>query len=454
MQLKLSQIAQATNGQLIGEDLIVDNFNFDSREIRATGFFVPLVISQTDAHQFINDAIQNGAVASFIDAKHQIENREISYIKVPDNRQALLDLAKWYRTTLRNTKVIAVTGSNGKTTTKDMIASIVATKYQTIKTYANYNNEIGVSITILQADSTTEMLVVEVGMDRPGQIDELVDIVRPNLAVINMIGEAHLEFFKTTDKIADAKFEIVNHFAPEQKFFIYNADQELIVERAEKLDSSITKISFGTTNGDVQAKEIVFSNNLIHFLIDSVDFKLNIFGQYNLINALAAISATSVFGFDLKQQAKILANFSLANDRTETIGLKNGAKIISDVYNANPTAMRLVIKEFSNDSSKNKILVLGEMYELGDQEIELHNSIFQNIDLDNFSKVFLVGEKFKNLFEQLKNQFQPDDLFFFEKNQLDALVQKLSPLVNQDTTVLIKGSHGVHLEQVVNKLKK
>ena len=451
MQLTLSQIAKATNGKLIGDDIIVDNFHFDSREIKSNGFFIPLVINDTDAHTYIDSAINNGAVASFIDSKHQITNNNISYIQVEDNHQALLILSKWYRSTLKS-KVIAVTGSNGKTTTKDMIADILASKYQTVKTFANFNNEIGVSMTILTADLTTQMLVVEIGMDRPGQIDQLVDIVRPDIAVINMIGEAHLEFFKTQDKIADAKFEILNHFADNDKFLIYNADQELIVERVEKIDPSINKVSFGLANGDVKAESINYSNNLIEFMVENVNFKLNIFGQYNLINALAAIATTKILGFELEQQSKILENFHLTTSRTETIILSNGTTVISDIYNANPTAMKLVLDEFSENSSKNKIAILGEMYELGDQEIKLHDSLYSNINPEKINYLFLVGEKFKSLFEKIKNKYSSDNLFYFDKNQFDQLNQKLTSLTNQDTTILIKGSHGVHLDELLKKL--
>lgn len=447
----LSQIARATNGDLIGEDITVDNFHFDSRQIESNGFFVPLVIGSSDSHQFIDDAINNQAVASFIDASHQITNTAISYVKVQDNRQAFLDLAKWYRSTLK-LKVVAVTGSNGKTTTKDMIAEILASKYRTVKTFANFNNEIGVPMTILKADQTTEMLVVEIGMDRPGQIDQLVDVVRPNIAVINMIGEAHLEFFKTQDKIADAKFEIVNHFADDQKFLIYNADQELMVDRALEIDQSIKQISFGIENGDLRASDIKFSNNLIEFKIENINFKINIFGHYNLINALAAIAATKVFDFDLDQQAKVLKKFNLTNNRTETIILENGTKVISDVYNANPTAMKYVLDDFAEEPTKNKIAILGEMYELGEQDIQLHESLYANLDPQKINYLFLIGDKFKSLFEKLKDKYSPDQLFYFEKDQFNLLNQKLTTLMNPDTAILIKGSHGVHLEELLKKL--
>ncbi len=231
MKMQLSEIARALEieAKETWEDITITSVSFDSRQLEPGALFVPL-IGEQDGHRYVQAALDNGASAVLWQADHPETPTAIPALVVEDTLVALQALGRYYLQKI-NPKVVAVTGSNGKTTTKDMIAAVLSTQFNVQKTFANFNNEIGVPMTILSMEPNTEILVVEMGMDRFGQLDELSRLAQPDVAVITMIGEAHIEFFGTRDKIADAKMEIVNGLK-EDGILIYNGDEPLLVERA------------------------------------------------------------------------------------------------------------------------------------------------------------------------------------------------------------------------------
>ena len=259
MKMQMAEIAKALNTTCEGDNqTVITSVAFDSRKITDGGLFVPLE-GERDGHEFIASAINNGASATLWKKGHPNKPEDIAVIEVDDPLAAMQELARYYLRKV-NPTVVGITGSNGKTTTKDMIAAVLSKRFNVHKTQANFNNEIGVPMTILEMKPNTEILVLEMGMDRPGQLHHLSELTHPDVAVITMIGEAHIEFFGSRDKIADAKMEITD-FLREDGEFIFNGDEPLLQERAEKLDQA--KATFGFRDEDT-VHATGFKLSLIH----------------------------------------------------------------------------------------------------------------------------------------------------------------------------------------------
>ena len=352
-----------------------------------------------------------------------------------------------------NPKVVAITGSNGKTTTKDMVASVLSTQFNVTKTHANFNNEIGVPMTILDMEPNTEVLVVEMGMDRPGQLDFLSHLVEPDVAAITMIGEAHIEFFGTRDKIADAKMEIVNGLK-EDGIFVYNGDEPLLESRSESLPF---KRTFGLTeDDDFYAYDIAGTEVQTTFKVNKysdVEFKIPMIGEYNVNNALVAITIGDLYRIREENIQKALLNVNLTNNRTEWIEGSKHEMILSDVYNSNPTAVKEVVNAFTQEKiDGRKIAVLGDMLELGDQSIQLHESLAEVLNPKEVQSVYLIGPDMKYLYDKLSSVYPSENLFYFKADQLDDLYDQLNAEIYEGDQVLLKASHGIHLEKLLDKL--
>ncbi|MCT6822839.1 MAG: UDP-N-acetylmuramoyl-tripeptide--D-alanyl-D-alanine ligase [Apilactobacillus sp.] len=454
MKMSLTEVSRAVAAQNDSseyEGIDITSVAFDSRQLEADALFVPLV-SENDGHDYIQSAIEHGAVATFWQADHENVPTDIPVIIVNNTLEALQMLSQYYLAKI-NPKVVAITGSNGKTTTKDMVASVLSTQFNVTKTNANFNNEIGVPMTILDIEPNTEILVVEMGMDRPGQLDLLSHLVEPDVAAITMIGEAHIEFFGTRDKIADAKMEIVNGLK-EDGIFVYNGDEPLLVQRSENLPFTKT---FGLNEADdFTAYDITSTPQATSFKVEQIEdteFKIPMLGSYNVNNALVAIAIGSLFRIREENMAKALLEVDLTNNRTEWIEGAKREKILSDVYNSNPTAVKEVLKAFTSEKiSGRKIAVLGDMLELGDQSSQLHASLEDSLNPEEVQSVYLIGDEIKVLYDKLVDVYPAQNLFYFKADQLDDLYEQLNSEIYEGDEVLLKASHGIHLEQLLAKL--
>ncbi|GAA6114463.1 UDP-N-acetylmuramoyl-tripeptide--D-alanyl-D-alanine ligase [Apilactobacillus apinorum] len=454
MKMSLTEVSRAVaaqNDTSEYEEIDITSVAFDSRQLVDGALFVPLV-SENNGHDYIQSAIENGAVATFWQADHENVPTDIPVIIVNNTLEALQMLSQYYLAKI-NPKVVAITGSNGKTTTKDMVASVLSTQFNVTKTNANFNNEIGVPMTILDIEPNTEILVVEMGMDRPGQLDLLSHLVEPDVAAVTMIGEAHIEFFGTRDKIADAKMEIVNGLK-EDGIFVYNGDEPLLEQRSENLPFTKT---FGLSeDDDFTAYDITSTPQATSFKvkqIEDTEFKIPMLGSYNVNNALVAIAIGSLFRIREENMSKALLEVDLTNNRTEWIEGTKHEKILSDVYNSNPTAVKEVLKAFTADKiSGRKIAVLGDMLELGDQSSQLHASLADSLNPDEVQSVYLIGDEIKVLYDKLVDVYPAQNLFYFKADQLDALYEQLNSEIYEGDEVLLKASHGIHLEQLLAKL--
>ena len=455
MKMQMAEIAKALNTTCEGDNqTVITSVAFDSRKITDGGLFVPLE-GERDGHEFIASAINNGASATLWKKGHPNKPEDIAVIEVDDPLAAMQELARYYLRKV-NPTVVGITGSNGKTTTKDMIAAVLSKRFNVHKTQANFNNEIGVPMTILEMKPNTEILVLEMGMDRPGQLHHLSELTHPDVAVITMIGEAHIEFFGSRDRIADAKMEITD-FLREDGEFIFNGDEPLLQERAEKLDQA--KATFGFRDEDT-VHATGFKSYMHHatFTVNDSEQKFSIpmIGKHNVSNAMAAISVGRHFGESDEEIASSLSNFTPTANRMEWEKGDAGESIMSDIYNSNPTAVRAVLTSFGQVEVKDngrRIAVLGDMLELGKNSPELHAGLEDTLDPQIINEVYLYGSEMNNLYDALQDKYEPEHLHYYTQEQTDRMIDDLKNDIKSDDIVVLKGSHGMHLENVLARLR-
>ncbi|MGT2925820.1 UDP-N-acetylmuramoyl-tripeptide--D-alanyl-D-alanine ligase [Streptococcus cuniculipharyngis] len=453
MKLSLQEIARllgAKNDVTKLADVTISKIEFDSRLIGKGDLFVPLKGAR-DGHDFIPLAFENGCAVTLSE-----KPLAVPHILVDDCLLALQTLASYYLDKMA-VDVIAVTGSNGKTTTKDMIHDLLATSYKTYKTQGNYNNEIGLPYTVLSMPDDTEKLVLEMGQDHLGDIELLSKIARPKLAVVTLIGEAHLEFFGTRQKIAQGKMQISAGMQPEDLLLLPQDDLlDDLIPVGQRL------LRFGP-GGDLYVTDLVEAKDSLTFKTNFLAKKLTIpvTGKYNATNAMLAAYVAKEEGVSEDKIVAALANIQLTRNRTEWKKASNGADILSDVYNANPTAMRLILETFANipkNEAGRKLVVLADMKELGPTSFALHEQMIDSLSPADFDRLYLYGQEIKGLADLAVDKFGAEAVAYFVKsNQEDAFDDLLAAIkedLQAQDQVLLKGSNSMNLAKIVEELEK
>jgi UDP-N-acetylmuramoyl-tripeptide--D-alanyl-D-alanine ligase len=456
MKMQLAEIAKAV-GSVPEHDerqAVITSVSFDTRSIQPGALFIPLSGAR-DGHDFIDSAIANGASAAFWQKGHPGAPTDFPLVEVDDPLTAFQDLAKHYLNKV-NPTVVSITGSNGKTTTKDMIAAVLSKGYNVYKTQQNFNNLIGVPYTILSMKPSTEVLVLEMGMDRPGQLHHLSELVRPDVCVITMIGEAHIEFFGTRDKIADAKMEITD-FLREDGEFIFNGDEPLLRARAKKLVQRQRTFGFEDDDTIYCTGFSSYKHHASFFINGSKrKFRIPMIGKHNVSNAMAAINVGRHFNVPDEQIAAALAHFKPTANRMEWVKGTLGEDIMDDVYNSNPTAAKAVLTSFANVRTTHggkRIAVLGDMLELGEESPQLHASLASSLDPDVISDVYLYGPDMHYLYDAIKSKYG-QHVHYYETAEQAQMTADLKTIIKPHDLVMLKGSHGMHLEKVLVQLQQ
>lgn len=454
MNLSVQEIADAVGGinhALQVKHDMIESVEFDTRKVVENSLFVPLKGAR-DGHDFIDQAIENGALLVF---SEKALPDSIPYIKVDDTLSALQKLSQYYLKKI-GPKVVGITGSNGKTTTKDMTAAVLSQQFKTYKTQGNYNNHIGLPYTILSMPDDTEMLVLEMGMDHKGEIEVLSNIATPDIAAITLIGESHIEYLGSRQGIAEAKMEITSGLQDDGLLIIPNDEpllKRLIVDVPQKVES------FGiNTEATLSATIVSESKNDTQFVTNLFGddiFSIPVLGGYNVKNALISLLVGQFFGMSPSKMKNGLATFDLTKNRTEWLKTEDGIDILSDVYNANPTAMKLVLDTFSSLKLEGrKFVVLGDMLELGELSSEMHESIAEHISPNDLEQVYLYGEEMNALYNLLNERMPKGSLHFYQKNEKKELMENLSSQLQPKDTVFLKASNGMGLNEVVEFLLK
>lgn len=438
----------------VSDDTVIHGVSIDSRNINKGNLFIPLKGEKVDGHQFVEQAIKRGARCALWQKNIPHPPQNVPLLFVEDTLVALQQLAKSYRDEL-NIPILGVTGSNGKTTTKDMVASLISTSYKVQKTEGNFNNHIGLPLTLLNLREDTEMAVVEMGMSGLGEISFLTKLARPDVAIITNIGEAHLLDLGSREKIAEAKLEILDGLK-EGGLFIFNGDEPLLKKRVQGKSFPFTLQTFGkgeeNTIFPLSIKQV--ENGSVFTINDGKEeFHLPILGVHNVMNALAAILAARHFGISYEKMQEGFKRLQITNMRMELVKGASGETIINDAYNASPTSMKAALELMTSLTQyKKKIVVLGDMLELGDQEIEFHKNIGLFIDGTAIDYVFTYGRLGAFISEGAKEHIPEERIFHFDDKE--KLAAHLKNYVDQETVVLVKSSRGIKLETVVQALQK
>ena len=442
MKLTIKEIAQVLGISGIVDEREISSVEFDSRKIEKDGLFVPLPGTR-DGHDFVHAAKENGAIATLWQKERANVPSDLVVLPVEDVTQAFQIIAQYYKQKIAP-KTVAITGSNGKTRTKDMTASVLAQKYRTYKTQGNYNNDLGVPYTMLHMPDDTEVLILEMGMDHAGEIHFLSQLGQPDVAAITLIGEAHLENLGSRKNIAKAKMEIVDGLAKEGILFV-PADEDLLIDLIAPISQKVQ--TFGLGQGDLQAEIVNETSESTEFEINDASFIIPVLGGYNVKNALIAYGIGCYFGLSMEQIKNGLAQVELTKNRTQWLQAKNVAKLLSDVYNANPTAMRLVLESFGRLTLPGRrIAVLADMLELGPDSSAMHASMAEAI-VGFYDFVYLYGEQMQALANRLTELNVPHAYFIPAQRQ--AFLEQVQKEIQPTDSVILKGSNGMQLSELV-----
>ena len=404
--------------------------DIDSRSISKGSIFFAIKGENFDGNKFANEALDKGAKMAVIDSDDINFNNNSNIIKVDDSLKTLQDLALFHRKSVKS-KIIAITGSNGKTTTKELIHSILSTSYKTISTDGNFNNHIGVPLSLLRIKDGTEFSVIELGANNFGEINFLSKITEPDYGYITNFGKAHLEGFKNISGVIKGKTELYNWLIENDKTLILNYDDP------EQLKfKSSNHFSFGSKLNSKHVFETIDSKN-VTVKCDGIVYKSNLYGDYNFSNICCAISIGLEFGIKPKLIQEKLKHYSSKNNRSELIKINN-KNIVLDAYNANPTSVEFAIKSFMKNKGT-KAIVLGDMFELGENSAIEHKKIIDITDELNIDRCIFIGEEFFKL-----KQDSVKNIFFKTKQDF----YELGDIIKEEN-ILIKGSRGMQMEGIL-----
>lgn len=425
----------------------IKGVTINSRKITKDMLFIPFRGENVDGHRFIAQAFKEGAGASLAKKGTQL-NPDIQgpIIWVEDTLKALQNLAKAYLQHV-NPKVIAVTGSNGKTTTKDMIESVLSTEFKVKKTQGNYNNEIGMPLTLLELDKDTEISILEMGMSGFHQIELLSNIAEPDIAVITNIGESHMQDLGSREGIAQAKSEITIGLK-DQGIFIYDGDEPLLMPHVKKVhDAKLISIGLGKDNTYVCHIDDVETDGIAFTLNNNESYILPILGTHNMKNAATAIAIGHELGLSYNTIKNNIRNVQLTGMRMERHLTTDNITVINDAYNASPTSMKAAIDTLDSMDGR-KILILADVLELGQNSQTLHEQVGEYLKDKSIDILFTFGDEAEYIYNKGKAFVKYANHFQDKSN----LIKELKSLVKDNDKVLAKGSRGMKLEDIVEAL--
>ncbi|MFH1003888.1 MAG: UDP-N-acetylmuramoyl-tripeptide--D-alanyl-D-alanine ligase [Bacteroidota bacterium] len=411
----------------------------DSRKTSSDSIFFALKGDNFNGNQFAESALNGGCCYAIIDEEKFCKGDK--YILVKNVLSSLQDLAKYHRKQL-NIPILCITGSNGKTTTKDLIQCVLSKKYNILATTGNLNNHIGVPLTLLSIKKNIQVAIIEIGANHIGEISSLCEMAQPDYGLITNIGKAHLGEFGGFENVIKAKSELYQYLKKNKKKIFLNSGNPLLISLSEGID----KINYDT----ISTCSLQEASPFLKIQFDDQIIFSQLIGTYNLENIASAICVGKYFCVENEKIKQAIEKYIPSNNRSQILKKGNNT-IVLDIYNANPVSMRVAIENFSTMNGENKILILGDMLELGNYSANEHQEILKLIMNNNFERVILVGKNFMNAASEIK--FSVREKFFF--NTSDELVhdiQNIPSLQNKSSFILIKGSRGIKLEKVMEYL--
>ena len=456
--MKISDILNVTKGKLITEkrDFECENFSKDTRTIQKGDVYIGIKGEKFDGSKFWKQAFDNGAEVVIIQDVEITEEELEKYsnktiIKVEDTLDALYEIAR-YKRSLYDIPVVAVTGSVGKTSTKDIIASVVGTKYKTLKTEGNNNNNIGLPFTILKLKDH-EAMVIEMGMNHFGEISLLTSIAKPTLAVITNIGTSHIGNLGSRENILKAKLEILEGMKIPK--VIINNDNDLLHKWYKENKNQIEIHTFGIENdSDIIAKNVKMEEESSEFTAvlknsKRLEIKVPVGGEHFMYNALCATEVGLMLGISGENIKNGIEKFELTKKRMDIKKLENGAILINDAYNASFESMKVSIEFLAKHTGTRKIAVLGDMFELGEYSEKLHRDVGKEVAKNNIDILICAGENSKYIIDEAKKNKNVETYFM---NSNEQIVENLSQKLRKGDVVLIKASNGMKFFEICQKL--
>ncbi|MBP2077546.1 UDP-N-acetylmuramoyl-tripeptide--D-alanyl-D-alanine ligase [Oceanobacillus polygoni] len=438
-----------SNQGKVQDNIAIKQVTTDSRTKDEGLLFVPIVGENFDGHDFVQQAIENGASAIIWDESKQLPDGilpDFPVYFVKDTLRALQDLSSAYRAEV-NPIVIGVTGSNGKTTTKDLISAVVKTTYRTHATKGNFNNHIGLPLTILSMDRNTEVLIVEMGMSNFHEIDLLTRIARPDVAIITNIGESHIEFLGSREGIAKAKLEII-HGLDESGVLIIDGDEPLL--REKNINQKLISCGFDEKNDYTISQVKIHTLETEFTLSDGMSYQVPLLGKHHAKNASFALALGKLLNIPTEKSKQALRNLELTGMRFELLKGINDVSIINDAYNASATSMKAAIEVVKQMSGfQQKVLVLGDILELGDRAREFHESVAEVIEAP-ITVLFTYGNHAKWI--QTALQTKSHTLVCTHFASKEDLVQALAPYLTKHSLLLFKASRGLKFEEMIEAI--
>ncbi len=449
--IKLIDVIKAVQGTVLSgeiENKQILSVSTDSREHMSQGLFVAIKGENTDGHKYIQGASKNGALAALVSDELDEYIDGLVYIKVDDTIKGLQYLATWYREQF-NIPVVAITGSVGKTTTKDMVSSVLERKYNILKTQGNLNSEIGAPMTVLGLNKSHEVAVIEMGMDHLRQIASISKIVKPDTAVITNVGVAHLEYLKTRENILKAKCEVFENMDENTGLAILNKDNDML----STVDNNFKKVWFGKDkSADIYVENIVvdYTDGVVKsdLYIENTKYDLIVPGlsEHLVYAAMSAIAVGLRYNMTVEETLDGVLNYTHTKMRMDIYKLEDNILVIDDTYNANPDSMKSLIDTLKRGDKENKILILGDMFELGENSNELHKQVLEYGINAGVSKIIVTGENMKQAVKEMQN----DVIVTYENKE--ELINSIDKIIEKDSIVALKASRGMKFENITEKI--
>ncbi|ABG84804.1 UDP-N-acetylmuramoyl-tripeptide--D-alanyl-D-alanine ligase [Clostridium perfringens] len=449
LELNLQEIVKATKGALLKEADVkeIKAVSTDTRKIEEGTMFIALKGENFNGNNYVLDAFNKGAKIAIVDEVKCDLNElkeDVALIKVQNTGRALMDLAKFYREKL-GLKVVGITGSAGKTSTKDLVAAVLSYKYKVFKTKGNFNNEIGLPLMILELDSTYDVAILEMGMRGLGQIKELAEIASPDLGIITNIGISHIEILKTRENILKAKMEIATFFDKNNTLVVCGNDDFL--GALPEAEYKIVKTGVGE-NFKIGAKNIALEELSSKFTVydgeKEEEFSLDMPGEHNISNLMLGIAIAKELGVSFEEMKRGLKNIEATSMRLELIK-KDGFSILNDCYNSSPVAVKSAIDVMKNIEGKRRIAVLGTMRELGHKSEEAHEEIGKYAKENGIEKVLCFGD----FSENIKEGYGEGCTVYENKEEL---IKDLLNIICDGDIILVKASRSLKFEEITKAL--
>ncbi|WP_231633142.1 UDP-N-acetylmuramoyl-tripeptide--D-alanyl-D-alanine ligase [Numidum massiliense] len=436
--------------------LEVHGVSIDTRTIQPGNLFIPIVGERFNGHAFVRQALASGAVAALWNKREPEPPPNVPLIFVDDTTAALQRLAQAYRQQL-GVKVIGITGSNGKTSTKDILAALLATTYNTQKTRGNLNNHFGVPLTLLALAEHTEVAVVEMGMSGLGEIEQLTSLARPDVAVITNVGECHLSDLGSRERIAQAKMEILTGLS-EDGLFVYNGDDARLIQHVQRVRRSgmlpYQTVTFGQSSfNSFYPQRFTWTESGISFTLAHANCPplfLPLLGQHQLMNGICAITVAAHLGVPYTRMVQGLLQVEASHMRNELTRVGN-VTIMNDTYKSNPTSLRAALDTmYGLKKYQKKIAVLGDMLDMGDEAVRLHQEIGSQIDLEQIDALLTIGPLAAHIAAAAKQRAPGRQIMAFTTKE--DLISALKEVAEDGCLILVKGSRDLRLEEVVAAL--